>query len=72
MEKEEVCTFLVIGRWVAVGVLISVPKAIGITSEMKDLCRGDLWENSRADQCKPEIKGRGLHLLQSSHKRFQG
>ena len=24
---------------------------------------GDLWENLRADQCKPETEGRGSHLL---------
>ena len=29
--------------------------------------RGDLWENSRADQCKPETEGWGLHMLESSH-----
>ena len=26
--------------------------------------RGDLWENSREDQCKPETEVRGLHMLE--------
>ena len=33
---------------------------------------GDIWENSRADQCKPETEGRWLHLLESFHKRLRG
>ena len=32
----------------------------------------DLWENSRADQCKQETEDRGFHLLKSSHELFRG
>ena len=32
--------------------------------------RGDLWENSKADQC--ETEDRGLHMPESSHKRLGG
>ena len=34
--------------------------------------QGDLRENWRADQCKPETEDRGLQLLENSHKCLGG
>ena len=32
----------------------------------------EIWENSRADPCKHEAEGQGLHMLESSHERLRG